>query len=202
MPLPIPRIPTNKSGLTYSWGLGSSFAALERTKIRMCLSHWIDGQSWEETGIIELHEHHFREVAPSGHGSSRGELLDRYKRLDELRDLARKFGPAALDRGSPSSSKNPGGILFHLGPSNWEQEVAKRQSLDADVWNKTSPVETGHKGLSKEWRDLGVQPWFGGSCCHRLAIGLSLQFNWVPRVLSAVHPHVRHVVSKLVKISR
>lgn len=117
---PIPRIPSNKSGLTYSWGLDSSFAALEHTKIRMCLSHWIDGQSWEETGIIELHEYHFREVAPSGHGSSRDELLDRYKRLDNLRDLARKFGPAALDRGGASSSKNPGGILFHIGPSNRE----------------------------------------------------------------------------------
>lgn len=196
MPCPIPRIPNSKAGMTLSWDLDSNFTAVEHTKISMCLSHWIDGQSWEETGILELHEYHIREVAASGHGSTREELLHRYYRLDDLRELARNTGPGALDRDITSSNKDPGGILFHIGRSS-EEVVDIDLMLDINMRNQESKVGNIDERLRSKWSDLGVQAWFGGSGCHRLAIGLSLGFDWVPGVLGVIHTDVRLTVPNL-----
>lgn len=155
---PVPRIPRTMAGLPLagSWNEDRSLPVTEHTKIQMCLKHWLEGKSWEETGIIDLHLYHVREYGPSAHGWTRSEFLRRYERLDELRSQSERLGEIPV--AAQNKIRNPGGILFHVVP---RVEGAENMShhLNQDSVNCR---ETEAPGVSGAWKSSLLSPMFGG----------------------------------------
>ena len=54
---PVPRLSKDVCGSSMSgdWDISiNNISIFDHTKIKMCLDHWINGKSWEDTGIICL----------------------------------------------------------------------------------------------------------------------------------------------------
>lgn len=89
-------------------------------KIAMCLSHWRDGVSWDETGIVELI---MQNIASSKRGVSDGlrsydDVVKRYAALDKVFETVKREGRLRTRKELvPRAFKEEGGILIHLDAS-------------------------------------------------------------------------------------
>ena len=201
---PVPRISKNVCGFPMSgdWDISiNNISIFDHTKIKMCLDHWINGKSWEDTGIIDLHLYHVREYAKSMHGCTHDDFKKRYERLDNLREkIKNNYNEdflLGINRNNTNYFKD--GILFH---------VSKRSKVLNKLPKKLLYEELKHlypnfveRSSEKElifddWKKKDIYPFFGGSGCHRLAIALSLGLNYVPASLGIWHTDLDKSVIK------
>ena len=205
---PVPRISKNVCGFPMSgdWDISiNNISIFDHTKIKMCLDHWINGKSWEDTGIIDLHLYHVREYAKSLHGCTHDDFKKRYERLDNLREKIKNNYNEDFLLGKNRNNTNyfKDGILFH---------VSKRSKVLNKLPNKLLYEELKHlypnfvkRSSEKElifddWKKKDIYPFFGGSGCHRLAIALSLGLNYVPASLGIWHTDLdKSVIKSLIE---
>ena len=201
---PVPRLSKNVCGFPMSgdWDISiNNISIFDHTKIKMCLDHWINGKSWEDTGIIDLHLYHVREYGKSGHGCTHDDFKKRYESLDRLREKIKNNYNEDFLLGKNRNNTNyfQDGILFH---------VSKRSKVLNSLPNKLLYEELKHlypnfvkRSSEKElifddWKKKDIYPFFGGSGCHRLAIALSLGLNYVPASLGIWHTDLNKSVIK------
>jgi hypothetical protein len=88
----------------------------EHPKFVACRQHWLDGLSWEETGIIDLISDLVERNGVQDDCRSREDVLSRYQALDGLYEVVRRD-----QRLRPRSEvvvkgyRELGGILIHVG---------------------------------------------------------------------------------------
>ena len=201
---PVPRLSKNVCGFPMSgdWDISiNNISIFDHTKIKMCLDHWINGKSWEDTGIIDLHLYHVREYGKSSHGCTHDDFKKRYERLDSLREKIKNNYNEDFLLGKNRNNTNyfHDGILFH---------VSKRSKVLNNLPNKLLYEElkllypnfvknSSEKELIfDDWKKKDIYPFFGGSGCHRLAIALSLGLNYVPASLGIWHTDLDKSVIK------
>ena len=201
---PVPRFSKDVCGSPMSgdWDISiNNISIFDHTKIKMCLDHWINGKSWEDTGIIDLNLFHVREYSKSGHGCTHEDFKIRYERLDELREKIKNNYNEDFLLGKNRNDTNyfHDGILFH---------VSKRSKVLNKLPNKLLYEELKHlypnfvkRSSEKElifddWKKKDIYPFFGGSGCHRLAIALSLGLDYVPASLGIWHTDLDKSVIK------
>lgn len=73
------------------WDL-STLPLEESPKYHACRAHWVDGTSWEETGIFDLHLDRIARKGVSDECRSLGDLRARYDRLDRLFEQVEREG--------------------------------------------------------------------------------------------------------------
>lgn len=96
------------------WDL-STVAVEEGPKYRACQAHWIDGISWEETGIFDRHMGQIARKGVADGCRTLDEVKARYVRLDELFHRVQRQG--YLDKRSDLDGyfrREYGGILVHI----------------------------------------------------------------------------------------
>ena len=201
---PVPRLSKNVCGFPMSgdWDISiNNISIFDHTKIKMCLDHWINGKSWEDTGIIDLHLYHVREYGKSSHGCTHDDFKKRYESLDRLREKIKNNYNEDFLLGKNRNNTNyfQDGILFH---------VSKRSKVLNNLPNKLLYEELKHlypnfvkrssekELISDDWKKKDIYPFFGGSGCHRLAIALSLGLNYVPASLGIWHTDLDKSVIK------
>tara|TARA_Y100000590_G_C15364712_1_gene880291 strand:+ start:72 stop:767 length:696 start_codon:yes stop_codon:yes gene_type:complete len=205
---PVPKLPKTISGtpMNGDWDISdNNISIFNHTKIKMCLDHWINGKSWEETGIIDLHLYHVREYGKSTHGCTRKDFMRRYKRLDELREKIRNNNNEDFFLGENKNKTKHfnDGILFHISTRSRIFDNLPKKSLYDELkllypnFKKTS---SNNNSIFNTWKNMGIYPLFGGSGCHRLSIALSLGLNYVPGALGIWHTKIdKSTIRTLIK---
>ena len=85
--------------------------------IKKCLEHWVDGKTWEETGLIDDMMEMITTYGSYDGCSSREEVVDRYRKLDKLYDRTKVLGRLkSKEELDEDSFREEGGILMHIGP--------------------------------------------------------------------------------------
>ena len=80
-----------------------------------CLAHWINGQDWDSTGLLQRLTKQVKEVGVVDGCRSEKDVIERYERLDHLFDQVKKEGrlQSKLELGG---YREMGGVLIHIGP--------------------------------------------------------------------------------------
>ena len=90
---------------------------VESSNVNRLISHWAGGVPWEELGN---YKYVMREVEkrPGIEGCfSRGDVVERYRRLDDMFEEARRTGRLKTrEEVDPSAFRQEGGVLMHFGP--------------------------------------------------------------------------------------
>lgn len=73
------------------WDL-STLPLAQSPKYHACLAHWVDGISWEQTGIYDLHLDRIARNGVSDACRTLDDLKARYERLDRLFDQVQREG--------------------------------------------------------------------------------------------------------------
>ena len=192
---PVPRLSKNVCGFPMSgdWDISiNNISIFDHTKIKMCLDHWINGKSWEDTGIIDLHLYHVREYGKSGHGCTHDDFKKRYESLDRLREKIKNNYNEDFLLGKNRNDTNyfHDGILFHVSKRSkvlnslpYKLLYEELKHLYPNFVKRSSEKEL----IFDDWKKKDIYPFFGGSGCHRLAIALSLGLNYVPASLGIWH---------------
>jgi hypothetical protein len=88
----------------------------EHPKFVACRRHWLDGLSWEETGIIDLISDLVDRNGVQDDCRSREDVVLRYRALDELYELVRRDQRLRPRREVVVRGyRELGGILIHIG---------------------------------------------------------------------------------------
>jgi hypothetical protein len=91
----------------------------EHEKLVACRRHWLEGLSWEDTGIIDRM---VEEIAIRGSKdgcTNRDEVVRRYQALDEVFErVAKERRLRTRAEMDPGSYREVGGILIHVGRDN------------------------------------------------------------------------------------
>jgi len=86
--------------------------------IQKCLEHWVEGKSWEETGLVDDMMSLINRYGSYDGCSSREEVIDRYRKLDKLYERTKALGRLkSKEELDEDSFREEGGILMHIGPS-------------------------------------------------------------------------------------
>ena len=205
---PVPRISKDVCGSSMSgdWDISdNNISIFNHTKIKMCLDHWINGKSWEDTGIIDLHLYHVREYGRSGHGCTHKDFMIRYERLDELREKVKKNYNEDFLLGKEKNKTNyfHDGILFHISKRSRVIKNLPKKSLYEELkllYPKFQKTNFCDDLIFNNWKKIDIYPFFGGSGCHRFAIALSLGLNYVPGSIGIWHTDIdKSVIKNLIK---
>lgn len=114
-------VPTaNASGIVINtdWPVELSYRITDSLKIKYCIDHWLNGVTWEDTGIYSLIESRIK-------ASSKG-IVDGCKTIDDIvrryRKLDRIFEQIKSDRRfktrkelSKKNFREFGGVVIHIG---------------------------------------------------------------------------------------
>ncbi len=85
--------------------------------IKKCLEHWVEGKTWEETGLINDMMELIATFGSYDGCSTREEVVDRYRKLDKLYEWTKAFGRLkSKEELDEDSFREEGGILMHIGP--------------------------------------------------------------------------------------
>ncbi len=82
-----------------------------------CYNHFINGQSWEETGIYDVMDRYIAEQGVVDKCRNRQDVIARYSRLDRLYETVEKEGRLRTRRElrRAFSKRERGGIYCHIG---------------------------------------------------------------------------------------
>lgn len=80
-----------------------------------CFAHWINGQDWNSTGLLQRLTKQIEEVGVVDGCRSEKDVIERYERLDRLFDQVKMEGRlrSKLELGG---YREMGGVLIHIGP--------------------------------------------------------------------------------------
>jgi hypothetical protein len=90
----------------------------EVKKIRFCIEHWVNGKTWENTGVYE----YMREVVRERGGyadkcKTIDDIVKRYKRLDLIFEQVKREGRLrTMKELRLGNFREQGGVLLHIGP--------------------------------------------------------------------------------------
>jgi len=93
--------------------------SLEMGKIRCCFQHWVEGISWERTGIYELLEEYISRHPKHCFDdcTSRSNLVQRYEKLDLIFQEVKKQGNIKANNEIDTwCFREKDGIYVHVGP--------------------------------------------------------------------------------------
>jgi len=88
----------------------------EVEKIKFCFSHWVDGKSWEETGVYKYYEYHINQGTYIDGLKSIDEVKKRYSNLDKIFQEVKKTGKFKKRVELDDVFREEGGIFVHVGP--------------------------------------------------------------------------------------
>ena len=118
----------------------------EGKKISCCLSHWVDGVPWEETGIFEHMLYLIKERGTHDGCTNLADIKERYQKLDKIFEETKKLGRLKTRKELKKNSfREEGGIYIHIGPQGkpyFGQGGHHRFSI-AKVLNIPFPAQVG-----------------------------------------------------------
>lgn len=104
--------------IEFSWPVEKAIPVCKLTKIKMCLEHWRNGISWEDTGIYEYMEKMILEYGEHDGCKNTDDLIKRYEKLDILFEQARQEGRLRTwEELNPNhADKRRDSGFVHIGP--------------------------------------------------------------------------------------
>ncbi len=92
---------------------------VEEPKIRACREHWVDGLSWEATGIIDVIVAEIERRGSKDGCRSLDDVVERYRRLDAMFEkVGHENRLKRRQEIDPNSFRERGGVYFHIGRDN------------------------------------------------------------------------------------
>lgn len=134
-------------------------------KWQACRQRWLEGSTWEETGLIHVLLKRIERSGSHDGCRSHAELVLRYKRIDEMFERIAseaKLGTVREARKSPFWMREHGGILVHIGRDclpifggKGNHRLAAATILGLDE----IPAQVGvvHKSSLAEWKQRFVR---------------------------------------------
>lgn len=112
------RMGLNQSGRVVEgldWDVYTQTVA-ESGNVNWLIAHWVDGVPWEEVGS---YKYVLKEVErrPLEGCCTRQDVVDRYRRLDDMFEDAKRTGRLKTRREiDPTALREEGGVIMHIGP--------------------------------------------------------------------------------------
>ena len=136
-------------------------------KLLACIQHWRDGVPWEETGVYEHLLQRIAENEGKFDGCSNlGDVVERYRRLDELFASIRHEGRLRpRHEVSPGTFRESQGIGIHIdrnGGLVFSHRGTHRLAAALVLDLKVIPAQVGvvHRAAIKKWRrELLAEPF-------------------------------------------
>lgn len=121
--------------IEFTWPVKKAIPVYKLTKIKMCIEHWRNGKSWEDTGIYKYMEKMILDYGEHDGCRNIDDLKKRYENLDLLFEQARQEGrlrtweevnPGIGERKRDSGFVHvgPRGILYWGGPGQHRLAIA------------------------------------------------------------------------------
>ncbi len=87
----------------------------EHEKFLACQRHWVEGISWDETGIIDLIVEEIERYGSKDGCTTREEVVERYRQLDDIFDQVKSERRLRARREvDPRAFREVGGIYIHI----------------------------------------------------------------------------------------
>ncbi len=100
-----------------AWPLAQAIPIKDVSKINFCIDHWINGTSWEDTGIYEHIQKYIDVKGEHDRCRNIDDIVKRYNNLDLIFNRIKKEGRfKTREELNPTNFREEGGVLVHIGP--------------------------------------------------------------------------------------
>ena len=87
-------------------------------RIKICMEHWVNGLSWEETGVYEYEKKLLEKEGYTGRYKNMSEVKKRYENLDLIFEQVNLEGRLkTAEELQPGQDQRRGETFFHIGPN-------------------------------------------------------------------------------------
>jgi len=111
-------VPVRSARVIRRWPFVEPLPLEQHPHVRFALAHWRDGVPWDETGAYDYMLEQIRRRGRQDGCHNSADVEERFRRLDELYETARREGRLRTGRElDPKARDERGGILVHIGPA-------------------------------------------------------------------------------------